>query len=80
MENFAANDELVIMRYCSAAITTGDDAAKESFVCDQVKKAADGKADYCSICRTDGCNGASGVKVFSLLMLAPILAVFYKLA
>lgn len=68
------------MRHCAAALTTGDDAAKESGVCDQVKKAADGKADYCSICNTDGCNGATGVKVFSLLLLAPLLAAFYKIA
>jgi len=68
------------MRHCAASITSSDGAAKGAGVCDQVKKAADGKAEYCSVCDTDGCNSAPAVRSFGLVLAAPLVALFYKLA
>ncbi|XP_059471489.1 uncharacterized protein LOC132194323 [Neocloeon triangulifer] len=78
--NIKSGDETVIMRHCAAAITSNDGTPKGSGVCEQVKKAADGKAEYCGVCDTDGCNSAPSIRSFGFVLLAPLIALFYKLA
>ncbi|XP_065332986.1 uncharacterized protein LOC135934884 [Cloeon dipterum] len=78
--NIKAGEETVVMRNCAAALTLNDGSPKGSGVCEQVKKAADGKAEYCGVCDSDGCNTATALKSFGFTLLAPIVAIFYKFA